>query len=192
MKESIHTHPAVFVPIHSSCKLALITISFFVLGTPRELVNSKRSGRLKVNIFSSIACRHKIHTYFCVFRLPQMPHCRFVLARNTTPQLCDKNTLRLIFTSKSTMLMPSAQKTGNLFLISCFGAPFYVAAVIQFSFDNNSINGKLLRYDGLFFLIKQWCQSSCVSILTKNVIYTCFSFSFIPYDCYVQSPGLTG
>lgn len=31
------------------------------------------------------------------------------------------------------------KKTGNLFLISCLGVPFYVAAVIQF-FDYNSTN----------------------------------------------------
>lgn len=99
-----------------------------------------------------------------------MPHCRFVLARNTTPQLCDKNTLRLTCTSRSTTLMPSAQKTGNLFLISCFGAPFYVAAVIQFSFDYNSINEKLLCYDGLSFLSKQWCQSSCTSFYRYFII----------------------
>jgi len=36
------------------------------------------------------------------------------------------------------------KKTGKLFLISCLGVPFYVAAVIiQFSFDYNSTNWNL-------------------------------------------------
>jgi len=33
------------------------------------------------------------------------------------------------------------KKTGNLFLISCLGVPFYAAAVIQFSFGYDSTNG---------------------------------------------------
>ncbi len=32
------------------------------------------------------------------------------------------------------------KKTGNLFLISCLGVPFYVAAVIQFLAGYNSTN----------------------------------------------------
>jgi hypothetical protein len=34
-------------------------------------------------------------------------------------------------------------KTGNLFLISCLGVPFYATAVIQFLAGYNSINWKL-------------------------------------------------
>ena len=35
------------------------------------------------------------------------------------------------------------KKTGNLFLISCLGVPFYVAAVIQFLAGYNSTNWNL-------------------------------------------------
>ena len=43
------------------------------------------------------------------------------------------------------------KKTGNLFLISCLGVPFYVAAVIiQFSFDYNSTNWNLPFCNNIF------------------------------------------
>ena len=38
------------------------------------------------------------------------------------------------------------KKTGNLFLISCLGVPFYAAAVIRFSVCYNSTNLKLYHF----------------------------------------------
>jgi hypothetical protein len=42
------------------------------------------------------------------------------------------------------------KKTGNLFLISCLGVPFYMAAVIQFSFGYGSLNGGLAIFPKIF------------------------------------------
>ena len=53
-------HSAVFASIHYLYNSAFIAVSFFVLGTSGKFVNSKGSGRLKVNILSFIALIHKI------------------------------------------------------------------------------------------------------------------------------------
>ena len=39
------------------------------------------------------------------------------------------------------------KKTGNLFLISCLGVPFYIAAVIQFLCNFSSANCKYIFLD---------------------------------------------
>ena len=53
-------HSAVPISIRYLLQISAHNCLFFVLGTSRKFVNSKRSGRLKVNIFSFIALIHKI------------------------------------------------------------------------------------------------------------------------------------
>ena len=53
-------HSAVPVSIRYLLQISVHNCLFFVLGSSGQFVNSKRSGRLKVNILSFIALIHKI------------------------------------------------------------------------------------------------------------------------------------
>ena len=55
------------------------------------------------------------------------------------------------------------KKTGNLFLISCLGVPFYVAAVIQFLAGYNSTN------QNFYFFFCDFMEYTMVLIKVHNM-----------------------